>query len=104
MSRNQTRKVESLRVAGPLCRAVFLFLIAIGLGSQPLFAQNGRARPQKLPSAEKVVEKYLKAIGGRKRVVAIREVSVEYALQGDDQPEGVRKLQTKEPTSRRPER
>lgn len=84
--------------------SLLLLLSVFSCGSQPLFAQTkGVARSQKLPSAEKVVERYLKAIGGRKRAAAIREASVEYTLQLNDKTVGMAKLQTKVPSSRRSE-
>jgi hypothetical protein len=41
-----------------------------------------RVKPnQKLPSAEKIVERYLKAIGGKKKAVAIRDVVLEWTIE-----------------------
>ena len=68
-------------------------------GSQPSFAQ----RTQKLPSAEKVVDKYLKASGGKKRVAAIREVVLDWSIQLKDQSIGVARHYYKAPTSWRSE-
>ncbi len=42
------------------------------------------ARGRKLPSPEKIVDAYLKAIGGRKRVSAIRDASYEWDARGAD--------------------
>jgi hypothetical protein len=81
-----------------------LVLILLWCGASPLSAQQKTsARPQKIPTAEKIVENYLKAIGGRKRLAAIRDASFEYAIQLNGQPYGLAKLQTKAPGSARSE-
>ena len=95
--RRESRSPIALRRAGresvaarSVCAASMLLLVLLCFGSRPLFAQNRpSARPQKLPSAERIVEHYLKAIGGRKRVAAIREATVEYTLQLNSKTVGV---------------
>ncbi len=57
----------------------------------------------KLPSAEKIVDNYLKAVGGKKRLGAIRDASFEWTLQLNEQPIGKAKVQIKSPASRRAE-
>ena len=92
------------RPAGPsatpyLCTVV-LILIFLGCTAPPLCGQQKTsARSQKIPTAEKIVENYLKALGGRKRVAAIRDAILEYTIQLNDQAIGVAKLQTKAPGS-----
>ncbi|MDQ5844431.1 MAG: DUF724 domain-containing protein, partial [Acidobacteriota bacterium] len=54
-----------------------------------------------LPSADKVVNNYLKAIGGKKRVAKIRDATYEWTVQLNDQPIGVAKMQVKAPDSAR---
>lgn len=51
-------------------------LLTTGMAGQ----DNSKAR-KKLPSAEKVVADYLKAIGGKKRVAAIRDATYEWSMQ-----------------------
>jgi len=58
-----------------------------------------RAAPRKFPSAEKVVESYLKTIGGKKRVATIRDATYEWRIQLKDQMMGLAKTQTKTPSS-----
>ncbi len=67
--------------------------------SQSLQAQQGT----KLPSAQKIVDSYLKAIGGKKRIAAIRDATYEWQIQLKDQPLGIAKTQTKFPASVRTE-
>lgn len=94
----EQRRAGRLRVATWCLRASVSLLIVLSFGSQPHFAQDkGAASSQKLPSAEKIVDRYLKAIGGRKRIAAIRQSSVEYTLQVNGKPVGVAKFQTKVP-------
>ncbi len=58
---------------------------------------------QKLPSADKVVDNYLKAIGGKKRIAGVRDATYEWTIQLTDQPMGVGKTQVKAPVSVRTE-
>jgi hypothetical protein len=59
------------------------------------------ATAQKLPSADKVVNNYLKAIGGKKRVARIRDATYEWSVQLNEQPIGVAKMLVKAPDSAR---
>lgn len=64
-----------------------------------LCAQQGSASPTKLPSAEKVVDSYLKAVGGKKRIAAIRDATYEWEIQLQDRTLGIATTQTKTPSS-----
>src|SRR5687767_5929289 len=66
-------------------------------------AQKAAATPRKLPSAEKVVDSYLKAIGGKKRWATIRDTTYEWRVQLKDQPVGMAKTLTRMPASVRTE-
>lgn len=61
------------------------------------------ATPRKLPSAEKVVDGYLKAAGGKKRLSAIRDATYEWTIVLKDQPVGKGKTLIKAPASVRTE-
>ncbi len=61
-------------------------LLLIAALSSPLFALQESASPRKLPSADKIVDNYLKAIGGKKRAVAIRDATYEFTVQLGNQP------------------
>jgi hypothetical protein len=69
----------------------------------PLYAQNKTAtpptRPRKLPSPEKIVGDYLKTIGGKKRVAAIRDVTYEWSVRVKEQPFAEGKTRFKAPGS-----
>jgi hypothetical protein len=67
-----------------------------------VLGQSG-ATPAKLPSAEKIVDGYLKAIGGKKRIAAIRDATYEWQIQLKDRTMGIAKTQTKTPSSVRAE-
>lgn len=109
--RNSIARHRVGRAAGPAglfvtsyLGTVVLFLIVLG-GAAPQLCgqQKTSAKPQKVPAAEKIVENFLKAIGGKKRVTAIRDASLEYSIQLNSQQIGVAKLQTKGPASARSE-
>lgn len=71
---------------------VVLLLAAI---AAPALAQK------KLPSAEKIVDNYLKAIGGKKSAGALKDATYEWIIQFNDQPFGTARLQRKTPASER---
>ena len=85
--------------------AVLAILSASLPGSNPvaLGAQQGSGAPTKLPSAEKVVDAYLKTIGGKKRVAAIRDATYEWEIQLKDRTMGIAKTQIQAPSSVRAE-
>ena len=56
---------------------------------------------QRLPSVDKVVDKYLKAIGGKKATRAIKDAAYEWTIQLNDQPIGTARTQRKAPASER---
>lgn len=75
------------------------------LGSNPtlLCAQPGSVTPTKLQSAEKIVDGYLKTIGGKKRLAAIRDVTYEWEIQLHDRTLGLATTQIRTPSSVRTE-
>ena len=81
-----------------------LLLIGLLAGYQQLLrAQQGNLPQTKLPSAEKIVDGYLKAIGGKKRAATIRDATYEWQIQLKDQSMGIARTQTKTPSSVRSE-
>jgi hypothetical protein len=56
---------------------------------------------KKLPSAEKIVDNYLKAIGGKKSAGALKDATYEWIIQFNGQPFGTARLQRKAPASER---
>jgi hypothetical protein len=72
-------------------------------GMRPASAQKKTSTPPKLPSAEKVIENYLKAIGGKKVAASIADATYEWTIQVKEQPMGIAKTQTKAPSSVRTE-
>jgi hypothetical protein len=76
----------------------FVITLLISCAATLGVAQSGAA-PRKLPSAEKVVENYLRTIGGKKRVATIRDATYEWRIQLKDQMMGLAKTQTKTPSS-----
>ena len=67
-----------------------------------LVAQTALAQsPKKLPSADKIVDNYLKAIGGKKSVGALKDATYEWTIQLNNQPLGTARTQRKAPSSER---
>ncbi len=84
------------------CAASFL-IVAIVWSSPQLAAQSQKETAKKLPGAEKIVENYLKAVGGKKRLAAIRDATYEWTIELNNQPIGTAKTQLKAPASFRSE-
>ena len=96
--------MRQVRYKLAVCFARILLVLLLAPVSPALSAQQkSTSRPVKLPSADKVIDAYLKAIGGRKRVAAIRDASHEWAVTLDARPMGVAKTQIKAPGSIRSE-
>jgi hypothetical protein len=82
---------------------VFFCLFFIAISCPPLLAQQKSPTAQNLPSAEKIVDDYLKAIGGKKRTDSIRDATYEWKIQLQEQVMGVARIQFKAPASQRSE-
>ena len=80
---------------------VALLLLLPGVNAQG--QKRTDSRPRKLPSADKVVNDYLKAIGGKKKVATIRDATYDWLIQRDNQPTGTAKTELKAPASVRSE-
>src|SRR5215213_10908986 len=78
----------------PRFRWFFVGLLLLAIAPQAL-AQK------KLPSAEKIVHNYLKAIGGKKSAGALKDATYEWIIQFNDQPFGSARTQRKAPASER---
>jgi hypothetical protein len=85
--------------------AVFasVLLLAAFVLSAPLYAQKkgASARPQKLPSPDKIIGDYQKALGGKKRLVGIKDATYEWKVQLKDQEMGSALVRQKAPASTR---
>ena len=90
---------RSCRLAG---FASILLLIALVANAQ-LYAQKKSAgtRPQKLPTADKIIGDYQKAIGGKKQLVGIKDATYEWKVQLKDQEMGSALVRQKAPASTR---
>ena len=98
-------RLRRLRSSGLSClRMVAVLVVLLASRPDPLLAQRKAAVPaRKLPSAEKVVDNYLKASGGKKRIAAIRDATYDWVVQLKDQTMGTARTQTKAPGSIRTE-
>lgn len=91
---------------GVRARLAFALLWLVLTCCAPLYAQNKAAtppptRPRKLPSPEKIVGDYLKTIGGKKRVAAIRDATYEWSVKLGEQSFGEGRTRVKAPGSAR---
>src|ERR1043165_9711561 len=77
-----------------LRRRVLILFLFVTVAAQASYAQ-------KLPSAEKIVDNYLKASGGKKAVGALRDATYEWTIQLNNQPIGTARTQRKAPASER---
>ncbi len=75
----------------------FLLLIALISAALP----HAAVAQKKLPSVEKIVDNYLKAVGGKKAARAVNDASYEWTIQLNDQPIGTARTQRKSPSSER---
>ena len=78
-------------------RSVLWLGLLLVLVAQTALAQS----PKKLPSADKIVDNYLKAIGGKKSVGALKDATYEWTIQLNNQPLGTARTQRKTPSSER---
>ncbi len=93
--------MRSVRVLLARFRVIsWIVLFVIALQCQNALAQQTK----KLPTAEKIVDNYLKAIGGKKQASSIRDVSYEWTVQFGNEPMGTFRSQFKAPSSFRSER
>ena len=77
-------------------------LLSVLLCAASALAQSAApATPRKLPSAEKIVDSYLKAVGGKKAAAAQRDVTYEWIVELNNQPIGTARLLRKAPASER---
>jgi hypothetical protein len=88
------------RASGSGLLAYLLIIIAL---ASTCLAQQKPSTPQRLPTAEKVVENYLKAIGGRKRATSIQDATYDWTIKSQDQTQGTAKIQIKAPAAVRAE-
>lgn len=92
---------NSLVSRGRLIRFLILLTVLACGNAQSADAQTGRSGTARLPSAEKIVDGYLKAIGGKKRIATVRDATYEWEVRLKDQVMGIGKTQSKFPASTR---
>lgn len=88
----------------PFRSALLLLLIALTLAVPSAATAQKSATAQvtkKLPSVDKIIDNYLKAIGGKKAARAINDADYNWTIQFNDQPLGTARTQRKAPASER---
>jgi len=71
--------------------------LLLAIAAQPSHGQNTK----KLPSADKIVDNYLKAIGGKKIAASHKDATYEWIIQLNDKEIGTARTQRKAPASER---
>lgn len=104
-SRRQKSSASTLLTRGcrPATFALAVLLAAL-ISSTQLFAQKKSGSPTrspKLPSPDKIINDYQKAIGGKKRLAGIKDASYEWKIQLKDQLMGSAETKMKAPASTR---
>src|SRR6185436_8428626 len=99
---NSTLAGYSFLLLKRLAVMAVLLLVFVGAPRQSLRAQTTPA-PGRLPSAEKIIDSYLKTIGGKKRVAALHDATYEWDIPLKPPPMGIAKTQIKFPVSARAE-
>ena len=84
------------QVAGFSLLLLLVFAPAVALGQRGSVAPS---RPQKLPAPDKIVGDYLKAIGGKKRVAALRDATYEWSVRRGGQSAGRARSYEKSPAA-----
>jgi hypothetical protein len=79
------------KMKGALSRTLALLLLVTACGA------GASAQSAKLPAPERIVSDYLKAVGGKKRVAALRDASYEWAVQAPGRDESGARVRTKVP-------
>jgi hypothetical protein len=87
-----------LAIGAHLC---LLLTLCFLINEQSAFAQKHSGPIRNLPSAEKIVDNYLKAVGGKKTVGAIKDASYEWMVQLQEQTIGTASTKRKAPSSER---
>src|SRR5690242_16032169 len=82
----------------PICKR-WLLIIALMIAAVPQAAVA--QTPKKLPSVDRIVDNYLKAIGGKKAARAINDGDYNWTVQLNNQPIGTARSRRKAPASER---
>src|SRR5215208_6778822 len=81
-------------------RCILLMALVVAAMASAAMGQ-ATTPPTKLPSAEKIVNNYLKAIGGKKAAAAHKDATYEWIVQLNNQPIGTARTLRKAPASER---
>jgi len=88
-----------------LIRAAFVLLLVALASSAPALGQKGSAATaggrQKLPSPDKIIGDYVKTVGGKKRLAAVRDAIYLWTAQAKDGGDGTATTRLKSPASAR---
>ncbi len=75
------------------------FVLALSLAA--VVVAQTKPVQKKLPTVDKIVDNYLKAIGGKKKVAGIRDTTYEWTINVNERAVGTARTKTKAPSSER---
>jgi hypothetical protein len=91
------RQMRAFAASGRRAGSCALLLTLLAVAA---LGQAKKVSPlRKLPSADRIVGDYVKAIGGKKRVAAVADATYEWTVQLKDQALGLARVQVKAPMS-----
>ena len=96
--RNVIHRARSPRI---ICYGVVLLLLALSFSPAVHGQKAAKRASAKLPAPDKIVGNYLKAIGGKKRLVALRDARYEWTVFLKEQLLGRARLEVRAPASMR---
>jgi hypothetical protein len=103
LGNSSTLATYSRRLSQPVVVLLALLIATLTPCAEAYAQKKSAARPQKLPSPEKIVGDYLKVTGGKKSQAAIKDSTSEWAIQLQGQAMGHALIKVKAPTSTRTE-
>ncbi|MDT7690465.1 MAG: hypothetical protein QOE46_3224 [Acidobacteriota bacterium] len=80
---------DSSSLRGTLSKTFALLLLLT------CFHSNARAQVSKLPTPDRILADYLKAVGGKKRVAALRDATYEWSVRSGERDAGTARTQVK---------
>lgn len=98
--KDQSERSDSRQIRPPKMVLLLFGLLTFAV-APTLVSSQEKTEPKKLPSAEKVVDGYLNAIGGKKRVRAIKDATYKWTVWANNRKAGSATTQVLVPSSAR---
>ena len=86
-----------------ICVRYFFITWVLLVTASVASAQKTQTLPKKLPTAEKIVDNYLKAAGGKRTIAAVKDTTYDWTIRLNDQVIGTARTKRKPPSFERTE-